>query len=193
MHAIFGAEWTGVFQMSEYDFTLWIDGGLTPERMTALYDSGCSDMTFQGDETGPASADVHREAPSLVAAILSAIRDIERVPGLHVREVENPDLVGVADLAWRLNRTPESVRLLATGKRRKGGFPAPAARRRRGQLWRWIEVAAWANNHLGTNFDLEEPARIAAVNTALAMRRDVKALPEPERRTLRDLALADSC
>ncbi len=176
--------------MAEYDFTLVIDGGLTPERLEDLYEAGCSDMTFQGGETGQASADVHREAPSFVDAVLSAVRDIERVPGLRVWEVENPDLVGIADLAWRLNRTPESVRLLAAGKRRKAAFPRPAVRRQRGQLWRWVEVASWANQHLGTNFDLDQPAHIAAVNTALALRRNVKVLPEPQRRTVKKLALS---
>ena len=81
-------------------------------------------MTFQGDEAGPATADVHREAANLVDAVLSAIRDIERVPRLRVIEVERQDLVGLTDIAWRLDRSAESVRLLATGQRGPGGFPA---------------------------------------------------------------------
>src|SRR5215472_9980826 len=84
--------------MNEYSFTLQIDGPLTEERVRALYESGCSDMTFQGDETGPGSADVHREAPNFVDAILSAVSDIEHVRGLTVHGVENQELVRQATL-----------------------------------------------------------------------------------------------
>lgn len=175
--------------MSEYSFTLEIDGPLTEERVRALYESGCDDMTFQGDETGPGSADVHRDAPNLVDAILSAVSDIERVPGLTVHGVENQELVGLADIAWRLDRTAESIRLLASGRRRSG-FPSPVVRRRRGQLWHWSEVAEWANQHLDMHFDPHEADLIAAVNAALEVRRLASRLAERERRALRTLAAA---
>lgn len=175
--------------MSEYSFTLRIEGSLTEERVRALYESGCDDMTFQGDETGPGSADVHREAANLVDAVLSAVADIERVPGLTVYGVENQELVGLADLAWRLDRTAESIRLLAAGRRRSG-FPSPALRRRRGQLWHWSEVAAWANENLETHFDPHEADLIAAINATLELRRLASRLAERERRALRNLAAA---
>ena len=174
--------------MNEYDFTLVIEGGLTPQRLEALFEAGCSDMTFQGDEAGPVSADVHRVARSLVDAMLVAVGDIERVPGLRVVQVEGQDLVGLADIAWRLDRSPESVRLLARGRRGPGGFPPPAVRRRRGQLWRWADVAEWANEHLGRHFDPTMPTTIAAINAALALRRESQRLPEVDRQGLRELA-----
>jgi hypothetical protein len=176
--------------MTEYGFTLIVEGKLDLDVVDALFEAGCSDMTFQGDEAGPATADVHREAANLVDAVLSAIRDIERVPGLRVIEVERQDLVGLADIAWRLDRSAESVRLLATGRRGPGGFPAPAIRRRRGQLWRWAEVAAWANRHLGRSFDLQEAVLVTMLNAALALRRGGPGLSESERRALQELATA---
>jgi hypothetical protein len=176
--------------MTEYGFTLIVEGKLDLDVVEALFEAGCSDMTFEGDEAGPATADVHREAANLVEAVLSAIRDIERVPSLRVIEVERQDLVGVGDIAWKLNRTTESVRLLATGRRGPGGFPAPAVRRRRGQLWRWADVAVWANRHLGTRFDPGELVLIDMLNAALALRRGVPGLSEPERQALKDLAAA---
>ncbi len=160
------------------------------EVVDALFEAGCSDMTFQGDEAGPISVDVHREAEHLVDAVLGAIRDIERVPGLRVIEVERQDLVSLADIAWRLGRTAESVRLLATGRRGPGGFPAPAVRRRRGQLWKWAEVAEWTNRHLGASFDPEEPVLVSMLNAALTLRRGARVLSEPERRALQELAAA---
>jgi hypothetical protein len=178
-----------VLGMSEYSFTLLIDGTLTEERVRALHQAGCDDMTFQGDESGRASADVHREAGNLVEAVRSAVTDIESVPGLAVLAVEDQELVGLADIAWRLDRTLESVRLLASGRRRSG-FPSPAVRRVRGKLWRWSDVAEWANRHLGTSFDLDEADLITAINATLALRRIVTLLPERERTALRTLAAA---
>ena len=50
----------------------------------------------------------------------------------------------MAEIADRLERTRESVRLLITGKRGRGGFPAPISHSRdRGRLWRWSDVAEW--------------------------------------------------
>lgn len=173
--------------MSEYTFALKIAGPLTEERVRALHEAGCDDMTFQGDEAGHASADVHREAANLVEAVRSAVTDIESVPGLTVLGIENQELVGLADIAWRLDRTVESVRLLASGRRRSG-FPSPVVRRPRGQLWRWAEVAAWANEHIGASLDPDEADLLAAINATLEIRRLTTRLPEPERRALRILA-----
>lgn len=175
--------------MSEFSFTLVIEGLLTEERVRALYEAGCDDMTLQGDDAGHGSADVHREASSLVDAVLSAVTDIESVPGLAVLGIENQELVGLADIAWRLERTVESVRLLASGRRRSA-FPSPVVRRQRGQLWRWSEVASWANEHLGSRFDPDEADRVSAINATLEIRRLVARLPEAERRALRTLAAA---
>jgi hypothetical protein len=175
--------------MSEYSFTLVIDGAITEERMSALFEAGCDDMTFQGDEQGHGSADVHRDAPNLVDAVLSAVTDIEAVPGLTVHGVENQELVGLADIAWRLDRSVESIRLLASGRRRSG-FPSPVVRRRRGQLWRWSEVAGWANEHLDTHFDPHEADLITAINATLEIRRLATRFAEQEWRALRTLAEA---
>jgi hypothetical protein len=176
--------------MTEYKFTLNFDGGLTDDLVEALYKAGCGDMTLQGDPTGPGSADVHREAPSFIDAAVSAIDDIEKVPGLRVTEVEDQAFVGLGDIAWRLGRTPESVRLLTTGRRGPGGFPAPEIRRGRSRFWRWADVAEWANENLGTSFDPEESLRIAAVNAALTVRNRGRRLPAQERDALRGLAAA---
>lgn len=59
------------------------------------------------------------------------------------------DLVSLRDIAQRVGRTYESVRLLAAGKRGPGGFPAPLSA---GQwaLYSWAEVSAWFAIHYGT-------------------------------------------
>jgi hypothetical protein len=186
-----GTGWIGASEnddMSEYSFTLTIEGGLDPERVDALYEAGCGDMTFQGDETGRGSADVHREAATYFDAVVGAIRDIERVSGLRVVEIEDQELVGLADIAWRLDRTQESARLLAAGKRGPGGFPAPVVPRRRGRVWRWSEVADWSNRNLGTALDPEESRFVRVLNAALALRHAEDRLSRRERQVLLELA-----
>ncbi len=118
------------------------------------------------------------------------MRDIELDSGLRVVEVERQEFVSLTDIAWRLGPTAESARLLATGRRGPGAFPSPAVRRRRGQLWRWAEVAEWANRNLGTDFDPTELAHVSMLNAALALRRGAPGLPEAERRALQELAAA---
>lgn len=67
---------------------------------------------------------VEREPETLPAAVLSVAADAERA-GFEVVAVEEKDLVSLRTIASRLGRTYESVRMLSTGKRGPGGFPAP--------------------------------------------------------------------
>jgi hypothetical protein len=94
---------------------------------------------------------VVREAPSLVDAIVQAVHEVESLGhlGLRVVGIHCEDLASLRDIAQRVGRTYESVRLLAVGKRGPGGFPAPLST---GQwaLYSWAEVSAWFAIHYGT-------------------------------------------
>ena len=117
--------------MPEYEFTLIIDGDLTDEdTVEALFDAGCDDATI-GGTNNIGTADFAREARSLADAIVTAIAAVESVPGLRVRRLEPDDLVTIPDIAERLGRTSESVRLLANGERGGGGGGAPSQPRSR--------------------------------------------------------------
>ena len=164
--------------MTEYSFILAIDGNVE-KKIDELFDAGCDDALF-GSIDGAHYADFDREAPTLGEAISSAIADVESVPALRVRRVEPDDLVTMAEIAERLGRTRESVRLLITGDRGPGGFPPPVSHlRSRNRLWRWSDVASWVGEA-----DTEERAKarlIAAVNAALELRTATTDLPESER------------
>ena len=111
----------------EHEFTLVLEGTrvLQPENLDAWFDAGCDDATF-GEIDGIGFADFTRAASTAPAAILSAIQQVESgVPGVRVIRVEPDDLVNAADIAQRLNRSRESVRLLIAGERGPGGFPPP--------------------------------------------------------------------
>ncbi len=75
--------------MPEHNFELTISGALTDDRLDVLVAAGCDDATFstKGDLT---FADVGREAPTMLDAVVSAIGAVETVDGLEVLHVD-PD------------------------------------------------------------------------------------------------------
>lgn len=163
--------------MSEYSFSLVIDGD--PEKhLDELFEAGCDDATF-GTVAGVHYADFDREADSLADAISSAIRAIESVPGQRVLRVEPDDLVTASEIAKRMHRSRESVRLLIAGRRGRRNFPAPISHlRARIRLWRWSDVAAWAGDDQA---DVSEAHLVAAFNAALELRNVAETIPEQER------------
>lgn len=135
-------------KLTEYDFTLTLAGvkEITPDIANRFFEAGCDDALF-GVRDGVAFADFTREAMSFSEAVLSAIRDIRKAQvGATVVRVEPDDLVTMADIADRTQRTRESVRKLIIGERGPGEFPAPVARvKQKSPLWRWVDVVAWLN------------------------------------------------
>lgn len=174
-------------EMTEHRFTLTVEGPVDDEHvLDALFEAGCDDATF-GSIDGAGYADFTRTAPSFLLAVRSAIRDIETVRGIRVIRIEPEDLVTMAEIARRLGRTRESIRLLIAGERGPGGFPAPVSRvRARSPLWRWVDVATWANAALGHQD--REAALAASINAALEIRRQRPSLAPGEQRFVASLA-----
>lgn len=174
-------------EVNVHEFTLVIDGDLDSEGgLEALFEAGCDDATF-GTVDGVGYADFVREARTCGDALRSAIEQVESVSGLRVTRVEPDDLVTMSEIAERLGRSRESVRLLVAGDRGPGGFPPPVSHlRARSRLWRWSEVAAWAKRH-DQPADPVAAAEIAAVNAALALRKSLAELPPAERKLVTSL------
>ncbi len=130
-------------------------------------------------------AEFDRESESAVEAITTAIASLEEGwwPELRVTHVEPDDLVTMADIAERLGRSRESVRLWILGERGPGGFPQPSHNALgRSRLWRWGEVLGWCRRSAATveisDTELELAAAIDEVNhTRRAMQR---ARPAPK-------------
>ena len=169
--------------MDTYTFMLILDHAPSDEQLDALFEAGCDDGSF-GLSNGVPFADFDREASTLGEAVLSAIADVESVPGMRVVRVEPDDLVTATEIADRLGRTRESIRLLAGGQRGDGSFPSPVSHARdRNRLWRWTDVLAWAG---------QEPADahlVAATNAALQLREQAGHLATDQRDALRKLAV----
>jgi predicted DNA-binding transcriptional regulator AlpA len=166
--------------MRKFEFTLVIEGDLdSDEPVEQLYEARCDDATF-GSVDGVGFGDFHRRAKTFDAAVLSAIEAVESVAGLRVLHVEPDNLVTMADIAHRLGKSREYIRLLATGRKGRN-FPKPISHLGgRSKLWRWSDVASWAG-HLDD--ESKASARfIAAVNAALDLRD--AALPSHDRKQL---------
>ena len=174
--------------MGEYQFTLVISGDLEADAtIDALFEAGCDDATF-GTVDHVGYGDFIREAPGFGEAVRSAIRQVESVPDLRVIRIEPDDLVTMTEIAERLGRSRESVRLLVQGTRGPGGFPAPVSHlKARSRLWRWSEVAAWAEKVSTNAEEHRESLFIAAVNAALTLRDSAMALMPEERKLVESL------
>lgn len=162
--------------MTVYDFTLRLDrvGYLTEEQMEAICEAAGGDI---GIEDGPRGVFISfdREAPSLPAAITSAVRDVEKVPGVRVMGVRQEDGVTLADIAQRAGRSYESVRLYAAGKRGPGGFPAPDWTSPGGErFYSWTEVASWLRDKLGLPLEAP-PFEFRLADEVLRARKDLDA------------------
>lgn len=176
--------------LTEYGFTLRISGDDVEAKLDELFEAGCDDASF-GSVDGIWHADFDREATSLEEAIASAITDVNSVEGVEVKRVEPDDLVTVSEIAQRLGRSRESIRLIVAGQRGDGDFPTPFSHSRdRNKLWHWFEVAQWAKNKGIAHFPISgEAARsIMAINCALELRGAFDAgLPQATREVIAGL------
>jgi hypothetical protein len=160
--------------METYDFTLILDLNgreLRDETLDALFEAGLDDALI-GETAGVVFADLSREADDALDAVLHAIKQVEDAPlGVKVIRTEPDDIVTIADIAKRLNRTNESIRLLISGQRGPGRFPAPTTRisSRRSRVWRWSDVVSWFSKHETSR----EISSMAAYSSKLALVNDL--------------------
>lgn len=173
-------------EVKVWDFRLMLE--VLPDQdevFDALYEAGCDDGSF-GWVDGVAHVDFDREAQTFTQAVTSAIRDVESVPPVRVLEIEADDLLTMADIARRLGRTRESVRLLVQGKRGKGGFPEPEFGTGKWRFWRWSALLGWLDDV--PEAELERARVTDAVNAALELRRRKALLPRADRKVIQALS-----
>jgi predicted transcriptional regulator len=165
--------------MPTHDFTLIFTGD-ADAHLDALYDAGCDDALF-GTIDGVAYADFTRDAPTFADAVRSAITAIDSIPGLKITRIEPDDVVTATEIARRLGRTRESVRLLIAGERGPGGFPAPISHTKdRFRLWRWTDILGWLGE--ADESELARARLTAAMNAAFELRNQTPELAARERK-----------
>lgn len=129
-----------------------------------------SDLTpAPGPRDGVGAVVVRRSARDLAEAVVSAVRDAESA-GLSPVRVATGDWVTLADVAARIGRSREIVRLWSVGRQGPGGFPPPLNPGCDTSFYSWSEVALWLRRRLGYPLPDEEPVLIA-MNLALQLRR----------------------
>ena len=177
--------------MPIHHFTLIVDGpDLQDDALIdAVFEAGCDDAAV-GRVDGIQYVDFDREAASLDQAIISAVADLERINGVAVVRIADAGFVSMADIAARIGRTREGIRLLITGARGPGGFPPPVTDpRSRYRLWRWSDVARWLTKHLGEELATADDEVLAAFNAGLELRHHKRRLARPDRLKLEALAM----
>lgn len=162
-------------RMDTYSVDITLNRPPTEDEIDLLFEAGQQDSVF-GEYSREAGCSA--EANSLAAATRICIAQIESVNDLKVESIGLPDPVTISDIATLTERTPESVRLLAAGKRGPGNFPKPSAEVGGTRLWDLVNVANW-----WVEFEPDGPlncqhiATISAINNCLAARKAKAQLP----------------
>ena len=159
--------------MDTYQFTLIVEGPdlQSDELVDVLFNVGCDDALI-GRVGGVQYLDFDRKAASLEDAVISAVANVETIPGVDVLRLADAGLVSMADIAAQTGRTRESVRLLVTGERGPGGFPPPVTDPRgRYRLWQSAEVGHWFGIHFGNRYEVRDDHMLCALNAGLELRR----------------------
>ena len=158
--------------MAKFHFTLVLSGVDDPddELADALVDSGCSDalLAYRNCVTYLV---FDRVADTFESAVRSAMSNVESAGlGVGVSHIEPSDLVTMAEIARRSNRSRQSVEQLVTGDRGGGGFPIPVSGVERSSLvWSWAEVAQWllVNNRISDSSIVKQAMFLREINDSL--------------------------
>lgn len=128
-----------------HQFTLYFNGPteITDEMEDALYEAGCSDGIL-GRQNETLFVDFTRRAPSLLDAVLTATKQIETaIPGSRVSGMKPSPFLTQSELATLMSVSREYVRLLSSGHRGAGGFPAPVMSSEKRLYWDASNVLEW--------------------------------------------------
>lgn len=163
--------------MPTYEFTVALDRAPEAQDFDLIFEAGLDDSTPEIRE-GRGVLNIARDADTLSTAIVSAVENVERA-GFRVVGIDTEDLVSLKTIARRLDRTYESVRLLASGKRGAGAFPAPLS----GDGWAlysWAGVSAWFSSKYGAAVSVSEDERVIAAADHLLRARTLLSAPMME-------------
>jgi hypothetical protein len=155
--------------MTLQQFGIAVDQPVDDAAQTALFER-CGDVAIGRTRDRPGAViSFDRDAPTLIDAILSAVRDLDAIGLPAARVCDDDDLVTLAVVAERVGRSREAVRLWSVGRTGPGGFPAPIDGGLKVAYYRWSQIAPWLRDRMGMPVPDPEPV-LAAVNLALQLR-----------------------
>ena len=181
---------------SEYDFTLILSGvdAIDEQLENALFESGCDDATISSRH-GCVYVTFARRAESMLDAVVSAIRDIQRADtSAVVFRVDDCSLVTQAEIARRCGRSRQVIQMYIAGERGPGRFPPPACRiTDKHPLWHWCEVSEWLVEHqMLRHEEFMEALDIDMINAYLDWERQKASSPERIRNMRQQLSMNDN-
>ncbi|BCB84448.1 hypothetical protein [Phytohabitans suffuscus] len=151
--------------MAQYEFSLVL--AHPPERRRVEKVWGVQpDLSDKPDKR---KVIVRREASSLAEAVVGAIEDLEAASLRPVRVCDG-DWLTLADVAARIGRSREIVRLWSIGRQGPGGFPPPLNPGCDTRFYSWAEVAHWLRRRMGYELPALNPELVVA-NLLLQARR----------------------
>jgi predicted DNA-binding transcriptional regulator AlpA len=142
----------------EYEFLLVVDG-------VSMDDDGAVAIitdTFDGllsSNRGLHRLAVAGEGANAADALQNLLRQFAAdLPALRILR-QDPDLVGVSDIAERTGHSRQNVQQWVTGERNaERPFPAPEGTAGRSFVWRWADINEWLKP-LGLDDQAERPTR----------------------------------
>lgn len=182
-------------KMIAYNFTLVLSGisQVSEDLDTladAIFEAGCDDATLCF-RNSIAYLEFDREATTFREAVIAAIQQVETINDvIKVERIEPDDLVTASEIARRINKSREYIRLLIDGKRGKGDFPLPISGiSNKSLLWSWVNVTQWLQqNQLIDEESVKIAQDIADFNHLLFYRKDESAFSRMN--TLKELLAA---
>lgn len=153
----------GGWGVMEYEFNFVVDGiGIEDDETVKIVHD-----IFDGVLTrhrGRHFLDVSESgAGAIDAAHRIVVRLRKSLPELRLVRTD-PDLVGVSDIAERVQRSRQNVQQWVNGERRQDNrpFPDPEGIAGRSPVWRWGDVNAWLTQ-FGEGDDVRPPTREEAL------------------------------
>src|SRR5690242_3618529 len=110
-----GRRYGGGVVMAVQQFGLGVDQPIDDSARDALYER-CDDIAIEGIKgRRDVMISFERDAPTLIDAILSGVRDLDAVGLAATRVRDDDDLMTLATIADRVGRSREAVRLWSVG------------------------------------------------------------------------------
>ena len=153
-------------------FVLVVDRVPTAEELREL---GSGAIVLWDPKVGAVRLWLEWPAWSMTEAVMGGLRAVAAA-GLEALRVDADDWVTVGDVAQRIGRSRETVRLWSIGRLGPGGFPPPLNPGRDTTFYSWAEVLPWLRHRMGFELPDDEPA-LAAANLALQLRRLMRRVP----------------
>lgn len=121
-------------------------------RLTRDLDSSAIVSSLDGTTYVTLSNEIDPTNPNAVSIALTLAAQVEKL-GAFVDDIDD-DLVDLSEVAQRVGRARETVRLWSLGRRGTGGFPLPSGLLPGSvKVWEWDAVNTWLSKHHPTLAD----------------------------------------